>query len=148
MQIGRRWSDGPADGALRPDCSRASCRRHQSGCWSQGSSRGSGQVSSFFEGTTSQRAARVLWLNKSSNASADSHVDIARTAKEKGTLTMPVNVPARAGDEIRTRDVQLGKTPILRRVQTADRLVNQQVTSHRRDSCLDQQFTGLYRFNL
>ena len=87
-------------------------RRHQSGCWSQGSSRGSGQVSSFFEGTTSQRAARVPRLNKSSSASTDSHVDSARTAKEKGTLTMPVNVPARAGDEIRTRDVQLGTTPV------------------------------------
>jgi hypothetical protein len=45
----------------------------------------------------------------SSKASADSLADSARSAKEKGTLTMLVNVPARAGDEIRTRDVQLGK---------------------------------------
>jgi hypothetical protein len=32
----------------------------------------------------------------------------AEPVNEKSTLTMPVNVPLKAGDEIRTRDVQLG----------------------------------------
>ncbi len=38
----------------------------------------------------------------------------AESANEKSTLTMPVNVPIRAGDEIRTRDVQLGKLAFYR----------------------------------
>jgi hypothetical protein len=33
----------------------------------------------------------------------------AEPVNKKSTLTMPVNVPLSAGDEIRTRDVQLGK---------------------------------------
>jgi hypothetical protein len=47
----------------------------------------------------------------------------AESANEKSTLTMPVNVPIRAGEEIRTPDVQLGKTPIFWRLYSAHHIM-------------------------
>ena len=54
----------------------------------------------------------------------------------------------RAGDEIRTRDVQLGKTPVLWRFDDTDILTAKMFTSHRRDSDIERLLTGFYRFSL
>ena len=42
---------------------------------------------------------------------SDSPRDNAVSPNEKSALTFPVSVPLRAGEEIRTADVQLGNTP-------------------------------------
>ncbi len=46
------------------------------------------------------------------SGSIDSLAASAEDANKKGTFTFPVNVPERAGEGIRTPDVQLGKTRV------------------------------------
>jgi hypothetical protein len=43
------------------------------------------------------------------SGSTDSIAASAENTMQKGTFTFPVNAPSRAGEEIRTPDVQLGK---------------------------------------
>jgi hypothetical protein len=42
-------------------------------------------------------------------AESDSSRESVVLPNKKGTITLPVSVPLRAGEEIRTPDVQLGK---------------------------------------
>jgi hypothetical protein len=56
----------------------------------------------------SEPKARGEFLQKAAGLAGSLAVG-ANSANEKSTLTRAVNVPLRAGEEIRTPDVQLGK---------------------------------------